>query len=199
MSSTATSTSSASTSSQTDTSNMNTGDSLGAATYYGAIALTIIAIFAFVIISRIFYTRRSRKLHAQERLELRRRGEAEGLPTYRETTAPQTLNYLTSRPGFLRPPGNSPGYNVSYDMPQPPSSAYFSNQGSGQLPAYTGAAPPKYEDGGSVTRQPSTEEGQHEPGELNLNEDVAHAENTITTGSRPVADEEAAIEGAGRA
>ncbi|GAA98832.1 uncharacterized protein L969DRAFT_18446 [Mixia osmundae IAM 14324] len=66
------------------------GNGLSAAVYYGAVAVAVFVIAAITIASRIIYARkvraRTRRDINLERIDQSRRGEADGLPTYRETT-----------------------------------------------------------------------------------------------------------------
>ncbi|KAG0139674.1 hypothetical protein CROQUDRAFT_675003 [Cronartium quercuum f. sp. fusiforme G11] len=102
--------SNSSTNSGNNSDNSRSNSGLGAATYYGAVAIVIFVLVGLTIVSRVLYTRKARRLARQrsieansrdteERVAMERRGEANGLPTYRESILPTSRNpILASTP-----------------------------------------------------------------------------------------------------
>ncbi|KAH9821348.1 hypothetical protein DFH28DRAFT_883588 [Melampsora americana] len=143
-----------------DGSTPRSNGGLGAATYYGAVAVVVFVLVALTIVSRVLYTRKAKRLAAQqsagqdsrdaeERVAMERRGEAVGLPTYRESVLPTSRNPILAS----TPIANSP------DPPRSASVDTLPNQTTTDVvvlhatlsepqlspPAYR-TSPPKYED-----------------------------------------------------
>lgn len=81
----------------TQTGQKTSNNSVGTATYYGAIVIAVFLLIALAIIVRIVYSRKYKQRNPaideptldsrerEERLAMERRGEEVGLPTYRES------------------------------------------------------------------------------------------------------------------
>lgn len=133
---------------------------LGAATYYGAVAVVVFVLVALTIVSRVLYTRKAKRLAAQqsagqtsrdaeERVAMERRGEAVGLPTYRESVLPTSRNPILASTPIANSP--APPRSASVDTLSMPTAtnvvALHASISEPQLspPAYR-IPPPKYED-----------------------------------------------------
>ncbi|EGG03172.1 uncharacterized protein MELLADRAFT_78645 [Melampsora larici-populina 98AG31] len=144
----------------TGNNNSRSGGGLGAATYYGAVAVVVFVLVALTIVSRVLYTRKGKRLAAQqsagqssrdaeERVAMERRGEAVGLPTYRESVLPTSRNLILASTPIASSP--APPRSASVDtlpIPTLPNITVLrASLSEPQLspPAYR-IPPPKYED-----------------------------------------------------
>jgi len=140
----------------------NTSNGIGAATYYGSVALAVFIILCITLVSRVLYTRKmriaTRRRHEAERMALDRRGEEPGLPTYTQSRATQRV---WDAPPPVEPTDTEDqpaSTHFHFHLPSWPAAVHLGRRNSHDsiAPPVYAPPPPKYDEAAATTTDPTT-------------------------------------------